>query len=227
MPGGGDPDDRDPPDDHGDWNRRRDRDRDRDKKPTKEDVISKIASQILPKLEVKNAHDISALDLKVLWDTWLNQVSHCFNLWSTVAANTFRQHLNSAQERHDHWTGLPHLEKLQSEKKYTYGLGQLPPVQAFLVMQAMPRSLAEKLEAYGQYMVPDILFLVMKDILPNEDNLRLQMSEEINRVPLDKSTITFSKANTILEKWIQKYTVARKYKAHIEPEDGCHCDEDY
>eukprot|EP00971_Amphidinium_carterae_P307239 6106036-Amphidinium_carterae.1 len=44
------------------------------------------------------------------------------------------------------------------------------------------------------------------------------MSEEVNRLPLDKSTITFAKASTILEKWIQKYEVARKHKAHIEPQ---------
>eukprot|EP00971_Amphidinium_carterae_P006574 129564-Amphidinium_carterae.1 len=37
-------------------------------------------------------------------------------------------------------------------------------------------------------------------------------------MPLDKPTITFAKADTILEKWLQKYEVARKYKAHIEPQ---------
>eukprot|EP00971_Amphidinium_carterae_P010468 206602-Amphidinium_carterae.1 len=61
-------------------------------------------------------------------------------------------------------------------------------------MQAIPRNLADKLDAYGQFAVPDILFLVMKEIFPNEDNLCLAMSEEVNRLPLEKSTITFYKA---------------------------------
>eukprot|EP00971_Amphidinium_carterae_P178878 3547776-Amphidinium_carterae.1 len=73
-----------------------------------------------------------ALELKLLWDTWLNQLSTCFNLWSTVAATTFCTHLDSAQERHEKWTRLPNVEKLQFEQQYTYGLGQLPPIQAFL-----------------------------------------------------------------------------------------------
>eukprot|EP00971_Amphidinium_carterae_P029651 583319-Amphidinium_carterae.2 len=58
----------------------------------------------------------------------------------------------------------------------------------------------------------------MKEIFPNEDNLRLLMSEEINKMPLDKTTITFAKAATIWEKWLQKYEVAHKYQAHIEPQ---------
>eukprot|EP00971_Amphidinium_carterae_P339638 6477553-Amphidinium_carterae.2 len=58
----------------------------------------------------------------------------------------------------------------------------------------------------------------MTEIFPNEENFRLMMSEEVNRIPFDKTTITFTKAATILEKWIQKYEVARKYHAHIEPQ---------
>eukprot|EP00971_Amphidinium_carterae_P271822 5393895-Amphidinium_carterae.1 len=111
--GGGDPN----PDDHDygeggpNWGKgRRDRDREREKKPTKEDMISKIASRVLPKLEV----------------------SHALNLWSPLAANTFRTHLENAQTRHEFWTKMPNVEKLQFERQYTYGLGQLPPVQAFL-----------------------------------------------------------------------------------------------
>eukprot|EP00971_Amphidinium_carterae_P240187 4768754-Amphidinium_carterae.3 len=157
------------------WGRgRRDREREnRDRKPTREDVISKLATRTLPKLDVKNAHDISAIELKLLWDTWLTQVSHTFNLWSTVAATTFRKHLEDAQERHEKWNQLPNVEKLEFERQYTYGLGQLPPVQEFLeghmrfsLTQAIPRSLADKLDAYAQYTVPDILFLVMKEIFP-------------------------------------------------------------
>eukprot|EP00971_Amphidinium_carterae_P007922 156923-Amphidinium_carterae.1 len=44
------------------------------------------------------------------------------------------------------------------------------------------------------------------------------MSEEVNRLPFDKTTISFYKASLILEDWIQKVEVARKYKAHIEPQ---------
>eukprot|EP00971_Amphidinium_carterae_P010697 211249-Amphidinium_carterae.3 len=65
--------------------------------------------------------------------------------------------------------------------------------------QAIPQALAVKLDAYGQYAVPDILFLVMKEIFPNEENFRLMMSEEVNRLPFDKATITFAKAVTVLE----------------------------
>eukprot|EP00971_Amphidinium_carterae_P006429 126843-Amphidinium_carterae.1 len=43
------------------------------------------------------------------------------------------------------------------------------------------------------------------------------MSEEVNRLPFDKPTLTFHKASLVLEDWIQKVEVARKYKAHIEP----------
>eukprot|EP00971_Amphidinium_carterae_P271823 5393896-Amphidinium_carterae.1 len=48
---------------------RRDRDCEREKKPTKEDMISKIASIVLLKLEVKNAHELNAIALKRFWDT--------------------------------------------------------------------------------------------------------------------------------------------------------------
>eukprot|EP00971_Amphidinium_carterae_P136400 2702762-Amphidinium_carterae.1 len=108
--GGGPPDN--PGDDFGgdggpNWNRgRRDREN-RERKPTKEDVISKIASRVLPKLEVKNAHDLSAIELTLLWDTWLTKVSHTFNLWSTLAAQTFQQHLKDAQDRHAKWNLMP------------------------------------------------------------------------------------------------------------------------
>eukprot|EP00971_Amphidinium_carterae_P032978 648827-Amphidinium_carterae.1 len=85
-------------------------------------------------------------------------------------------------------------------------------------MQAMPKHTMERIEAYGQTAVPDILFMLMKEIFPNEDNLRLAMSEEVNRLPFDKSTISFYKASLILEDWIQKVEVAQKYKAHIEPQ---------
>eukprot|EP00971_Amphidinium_carterae_P152874 3030409-Amphidinium_carterae.1 len=85
-------------------------------------------------------------------------------------------------------------------------------------MQALPRNIVDKLDAYGQTAVPDILFLLMKEIFPNEDNLRLAMSEEVNRLPLEKTTISFYKASTILEDWIQEVEVARKYKAHIKPQ---------
>eukprot|EP00971_Amphidinium_carterae_P326395 6457142-Amphidinium_carterae.1 len=123
------------------------------------------------------------------------------------------------------WNHLPNVDKLQFERQYTYGLGQLPPIQEFLeghmrhsLTQAIPQALAVKLDTYGQYAVPDIIFLVMKEIFPNEENFRLMMSEEVNRLPFDKATITFAKAVTVLEKWIQKYEVARKYHAHIEPQ---------
>eukprot|EP00971_Amphidinium_carterae_P075107 1484606-Amphidinium_carterae.1 len=56
---------------------------------------------------------MSAIALKLLWDTWLTQVSHALNLWSTIAATTFRQHLEDAQARH---------EKLQFERQYTYAI---------------------------------------------------------------------------------------------------------
>eukprot|EP00971_Amphidinium_carterae_P029650 583319-Amphidinium_carterae.1 len=59
---------------------------------------------------------------------------------------------------------VPNVEKLQFERQYTYGLGQLPPIQEFLeghmrcsLTQAIRHSLAMKLDAYGQYTVPDIL----------------------------------------------------------------------
>eukprot|EP00971_Amphidinium_carterae_P213159 4230597-Amphidinium_carterae.1 len=97
--GGGDPNphDHDDGDEGSNWGRgRQDREREREKKPTREDVISKIASRVLPKLEVKNAHEISAIALKLIWDTWLRQVSHTLNLWSTIAATSFRQHLEDA-----------------------------------------------------------------------------------------------------------------------------------
>eukprot|EP00971_Amphidinium_carterae_P115594 2289342-Amphidinium_carterae.1 len=70
---------------------------------------------------------MNAIALKRQWDSWLKQVAHGFNLWSTPAANTFRAHLEDAQTRHELWTKMPTAEKLQFEQKYTYGLGQLPP----------------------------------------------------------------------------------------------------
>eukprot|EP00971_Amphidinium_carterae_P114059 2259991-Amphidinium_carterae.1 len=55
------------------WGRgRRDREN-RETKPAREDVISKLATRVLPKLDVKNDHDLSAIELKLLWDTWLTQ----------------------------------------------------------------------------------------------------------------------------------------------------------
>eukprot|EP00971_Amphidinium_carterae_P242997 4824855-Amphidinium_carterae.1 len=45
----------------------------REKKPTKEDLISKIASRVLLKLEVKNPHKMNAIALKRQWDSWLKQ----------------------------------------------------------------------------------------------------------------------------------------------------------
>eukprot|EP00971_Amphidinium_carterae_P348787 6490672-Amphidinium_carterae.1 len=128
----------------------------REKKPTKEDLIFKIASKALPKLEVKNPHKMNGIALKRQWDFWLKQ--------------------------------------------------------------AMPKHTMERTEAYCLTAVPDILFMLTKKIFPNEDNLRLAMSKEVNRLPFDKSTISFYKASTILEDWIQKVKVARKYKAHIEPQ---------
>eukprot|EP00971_Amphidinium_carterae_P046125 907934-Amphidinium_carterae.2 len=159
--GGGPPPDPEDPDDlYGGtpgWPKGRRERENREKKLTKEDVISKIASRILPKLEVKNPHDLSAIDLKLAWDTWLTQ--------------TFRKHLRDAQDRHAHWEQLPHAEKLQFERQYTYGLRQLPPIQEFLeghmrhsLTQSIPSNIAAKLDAYGQYTVPDILFLLMKEL---------------------------------------------------------------
>eukprot|EP00971_Amphidinium_carterae_P339637 6477553-Amphidinium_carterae.1 len=61
---------------------------------------------------------------------------------------------------------MPNVQKLQFERQYTYGLGQLPPIQEFLeghmrhsLTAAIPKGLADKLDDYGQYAVPDILFL--------------------------------------------------------------------
>eukprot|EP00971_Amphidinium_carterae_P198153 3932670-Amphidinium_carterae.1 len=106
---------------------------------------------------------------------------------------------------------MPTAEKLQFEQKYTYGMGQLPPAQAFVeehmrfaLMAALPKNTMERIEAYGQTAVPDVLFVLMKEIFPNKDNLRLAMSEEVNRLPFDKSTISFYRASLILEDWIQK-----------------------
>eukprot|EP00971_Amphidinium_carterae_P093680 1853857-Amphidinium_carterae.1 len=76
-----------------------------EKKPTKEDLIFKIALRVLPKLKVV----------------------HGLNLWSTIAANTFRFYLDKVQTRHDVKTKMPPAEKVQFEQKYTYGMGQLPP----------------------------------------------------------------------------------------------------
>eukprot|EP00971_Amphidinium_carterae_P116171 2301708-Amphidinium_carterae.1 len=67
-------------------------------------------------------------------------------------------------------------------------------------MAALPKNIMERIEAYGL----NVLFMLMKEIFPNEDNLRLAMSEEVNRLPFDKSTISFYKASLILEDWIQK-----------------------
>eukprot|EP00971_Amphidinium_carterae_P180234 3574887-Amphidinium_carterae.3 len=115
---------------------------------------------------------MSAIELELAWDTWLTQVSHCINLWSTLAAQTFQRHLRDAQDRHARWEQLPHAQKLQFGRQYIYGLGQLPPIQEFLeghmrhsLTQAIPSTIAAKLDAYGQYAVPDSLFLVMKEIL--------------------------------------------------------------
>eukprot|EP00971_Amphidinium_carterae_P316607 6293628-Amphidinium_carterae.1 len=44
------------------------------------------------------------------------------------------------------------------------------------------------------------------------------MSEEVNAIPIDKTPLTFNAAANVLETWIQKYEVARKYGAHIEPQ---------
>eukprot|EP00971_Amphidinium_carterae_P326646 6457567-Amphidinium_carterae.2 len=151
-------------------------------------------------------------------------VDASFPLHQSLAAQTFRKHLRDAQDRHAHWEQLPHAERLQCERQYIYGLGQLPPIQEFLeghmrhslTQAAIPSNIQQKLDTNGQYAVPDILFLLMKEIFPNEENFRLMMSEEVNRVPFDKSTILFAKAITVLEKCIQKYEVVRKYHTHVE-----------
>eukprot|EP00971_Amphidinium_carterae_P114320 2265170-Amphidinium_carterae.2 len=46
--------------------------------------------------------------------------------------------------------------------------------------------------------------------------LRLQMSEEVNLIPFDKSTLAFNNAANVLETWIQKYEVARDFGSHVE-----------
>eukprot|EP00971_Amphidinium_carterae_P212711 4221326-Amphidinium_carterae.1 len=44
-------------------------------------------------------------------------------------------------------------------------------------------------------------------------------TEEVNdAIPFDKTPLTFNAAANVLETWIQKYEVARKYGAHIEPQ---------
>eukprot|EP00971_Amphidinium_carterae_P024164 477249-Amphidinium_carterae.1 len=40
----------------------------------KEEVISKHASKVLTKLEVKNHHHMNAIVLKLTWDRWLTQI---------------------------------------------------------------------------------------------------------------------------------------------------------
>eukprot|EP00971_Amphidinium_carterae_P300580 5972306-Amphidinium_carterae.1 len=71
-------------------------------------------------------------------------------------------------------------------------------------MAALPKSTVKRIVAYEITAVPNVLFMLMKEIFPNEDNLRPAMSEEVNRLPFEKSTISFYRASLILEDWIQK-----------------------
>eukprot|EP00971_Amphidinium_carterae_P025588 504598-Amphidinium_carterae.1 len=64
----------------------------------------------------------------------------------------------------------------------------------------------------------DILFRLKKEIFPNNVNFKLQMSEEANVVPFDKSTLSFSSASNVLETWLQKLEVAKNFGAHVEPQ---------
>eukprot|EP00971_Amphidinium_carterae_P149756 2969067-Amphidinium_carterae.2 len=115
--------------------------------------------------------------------------------------------------------------KLQYEQKYIYGLQSLPPVQDLLeghmrysLIQATPENMAAKLTAYGHYGSKDVLFHLLKELNPNKETFRLQMFDEVNFIPFDKSTLTFNNAPYVLETWIQKYEVARNFASHVEPQ---------
>eukprot|EP00971_Amphidinium_carterae_P342334 6481606-Amphidinium_carterae.2 len=70
----------------------------------KEEVISKQASKVLAKLEVKTHHHMNATVLKQTWDIWLTQIQQTFNMWSTPAAHHFKKTLEQSQERYkDGW----------------------------------------------------------------------------------------------------------------------------
>eukprot|EP00971_Amphidinium_carterae_P034121 671675-Amphidinium_carterae.1 len=77
---------------------------------------------------------------------------------------------------------MPTAEKLQFEQKYTYGMGQLSPVQAFL--EVFDAGHAETYKGKNCRLLPDCcarhFVHVDEGDLPNEDNLRLAMSEEVN-----------------------------------------------
>eukprot|EP00971_Amphidinium_carterae_P080557 1593952-Amphidinium_carterae.1 len=135
-----------------------------------------------------------------------------------VAAQRFHGHLKDAGKQHIDWDKLPHAQKLQYEQQYIYGIQSLPPVQDFLEGHMRYSLIQAILTAYGHYGSTDVLFHILIELFPNKETFRLQMSEEVNLIPFDKSTLTFNNAANVLETWIQKYEVARYFGSHIEPQ---------
>eukprot|EP00971_Amphidinium_carterae_P335979 6472082-Amphidinium_carterae.4 len=98
----------------------------------KEEMISKHASKVLAKLEVKNHHHMNAIVLKRTWDIWLTQIQQTFNMWSTPAAHHFKNALEQSQERCKDCEELPIEKKLAFEQKYVFGLRSLPLIENLL-----------------------------------------------------------------------------------------------
>eukprot|EP00971_Amphidinium_carterae_P107571 2130434-Amphidinium_carterae.1 len=64
---------------------------------------------------------MNAVALKIAWDIWTSGVG-AMNLWSTLAAQRFHDHLRAAEKQHVEWEQLPHVENCSMSSKQLLGV---------------------------------------------------------------------------------------------------------
>ena len=135
------------------------------------------------------------------------------------------QSIESAKTRHADWQSATYEERLKIEAKYSWGMdrpipehrSELENLMRAECLEAIPMWLSQKCTLYGFFDLVDILYFILKEVFPAENLSRINITEEVLKVP-EKVPTHMGGASTWLEDWITRLTVAERYGAQIEPQ---------
>ncbi len=190
----------------------------------REDEINR-QRKAMPRLELqKHALFLSPAKVRQAWEDWVVRASLSVSTWAQGALTYWSAILNEARQLHSVWARATHDECLKLEERFTYGGARpvpkgVPQLEGMLrveLLEVIPAWLSSKCTFYGHYDSKDILYLVLREVFPAENLSRLNIAEEVMVIP-NKVPSDFVHLSEWLEDWLTKITVARQFKALLDP----------
>eukprot|EP00971_Amphidinium_carterae_P351322 6492052-Amphidinium_carterae.1 len=183
------------------------------------------AREDLPKLNLpENYQTCSPSRIKEIWEKWVLGVSLAIRTWCDHGLPYWQAQLQIAKTQHGEWVRASVQDKILHETKYLHGLSPLVPNNVSLleatlsntIRRKMPTPLESKTLSLGLYQTHEVLFIILKEILPMEDISRISVADDLLRPP-SRTISNFTQANKWLDDYIGRFVLAIQTSAFMEP----------